>query len=91
MKKLYTVTFEAEVVVVAESEKEAMENAEDAIGDITFEPSRASELDVFPDGWDEDSLPYGHQDSENPDRTIGQWIDLGAGPKFIGRTNRKTP
>lgn len=84
MKQLFIVEISAETVVLAENEQEAMEIAEGYAMDLTFEAHRPERLTALPDGWDEDSLPYG----DDSDKTIGQWIDEGAAPKYVGRTNR---
>lgn len=86
MRKLFLVTYATEVVVLAENESQARSIARECVAgrDLHLEPLEAQPLDVLPSSWDESCLPYG----DDSDKTIGQWIEDGAAPKYVGRTNR---
>lgn len=83
-KRLFTVTLEMEIVVVAESERDAEEGARDAIKELdSYEfLTRAQPMRRLPSAWTLKALPWGDRDEDNPDRTVGQWVDLGAAPDF---------
>ena len=72
--KLYVVTISTEVVVLAESPRHAERVAQDLRtidhGEYGYDVAPRSYLSV---GWDDDSIPFGHGDDEDPDRTIAQW------------------
>jgi len=80
-KKLYTVTIEAEVVVVAESPEEAQEEAEQAVIDTELH-FHAVPMHSLPAGWSRESIPFGVGVDEDEDRTTQGWIDVGAAPEF---------
>lgn len=82
MKKLWTVTIETEIVVVAETQEDAVDTAEDAMSDLSSYDysTHAAEMVHLPSGWDKGSLPWG--DNE-PEQTTQQWIDAGAAPAYV--------
>jgi hypothetical protein len=87
MLKLFTVTVETEIVVLANSSTEAEELARDTIGpggDISSNEfdTHAQPMSYLPGSWETDAIPYGEHDSSDPDRTIQSWIDHGAAPEF---------
>lgn len=87
MKKLYLVELITTAVVVAEDEFEARDYADEAARD--YDPNvEVDELRYLPADWDEDSLPYGYMDPNNPDKTVQQWIDEGAAPMY--KVNMRT-
>lgn len=81
MKKLYTVTIEAEIVVLADSEEEAAEEAQDAMSELSSYDYdiHAMPMRYLPGGWDRKTLPFGTED----DKTIQEWLDAGAGETFL--------
>jgi hypothetical protein len=84
-KRLFTVSIEAEVVVLAESQEQAEEIAQKAAGTIDgdqWEASPASPMTCMPGGWDGECIPFGDGDPQEPDRTIAQWIERGAAPAY---------
>lgn len=86
MKKLYNVTIEVEVVVVAESESDARKHAQDAIDEVSFENDvdyDVRELVYLSGNWDLNCIPFGDRDGDDPDRTIQGWLDAGAGEKYL--------
>lgn len=85
MKKLYTVDIEIETVVVADSQEEAEALAMEALQDIDTLGywTEALPLRVLPDGWDGTSIPFGHHEKEDPDRTVDQWAEAGAAPEYL--------
>ena len=81
--RLYTVTVETEVVVLASSESEAEYEARYAVRhDVDDLDAFAKPMRYMPGEWDRDAIPFGERDPAAPDRTIGQWIDAGAAPEF---------
>lgn len=80
MKQLYVVELTREVVVVAESQKEAEQVALDTPDDGS--DASAQEMMHYPGDWDEDSIPFGKGDPKDPDRTVSEWIAMGAAPKY---------
>lgn len=86
MLKLYTVVLKHEIVVVAESESDAEDLAQDAIDDLYPQECSisATEMEHLPADWELSSIPYGESSSEDPDRTIQGWIDQGAGVAYQG-------
>jgi hypothetical protein len=86
-KKLFVVTIETEVVVLAEDESQAEEEAQRHVrGEIDEWDFRAAPMSFMPAGWDEDCFPF--QQNDQPDRTVGEWIDLGAAPKYVELRNK---
>jgi hypothetical protein len=85
MKKLYVVTIETEILVVAESEEEASEVAEESLRDIDNDQwdKNARPMLFLPHDWEEGSIPFGDRDPSDPDRTIGGWIKAGAAPEYV--------
>ncbi len=82
-KKLYTVTISAEVVVVAEDSNEAREVAEEAIHELYDWDLDDRPLRYLPNGWELDAIPFGESPKDDPDRTIGKWIEAGAGEEYV--------
>ncbi len=84
MKRLYNVTIEAEIIVVAESQSEAEQAALHSFRDLDRAEFGASAgvLRFFPCDWDEDAIPFGYRDPDCSDRTVGEWIDMGAAPEY---------
>lgn len=84
MPKLYTVVIEHEIVVVAESESEAVSHAHEALGDIDPHDAdiSATEMRHLPVSWGLDAIPFGDCSEDDPDRTIQGWIDQGAGVTY---------
>lgn len=84
MKKLFTVTIETEIVVLAETAKEAEEYAADELRELdSYQYDfHAMEMAHLPGDWDVKSIPYGDVDEEHPDRTIQEWIDAGSGERY---------
>ena len=82
-KKLWTVTMQTEVVVVAENEFEAEESAQAALREGDLDHSSVVQgMSYIPSGWNKNSIPWGDRSEEDPDRTLGQWIELGAAPEY---------
>jgi hypothetical protein len=74
--KLYTVTITHELVVLAESREDAESAARREL------KNEMPDVDVatfrqYPGHYGPESLPYGYQDPDDPDRTIGAWISSG--------------
>lgn len=83
-KRLFTVAIETEIVVLAESSSEAELLARESMRDLDSDQwSRmASPMTHLPAGWEGEAIPYGPGESEDPDRTIDEWIERGAAPKY---------
>lgn len=83
-KRLFTVTIETEIVVLAEDADEAEEIAIDAIDGLDSDAwdSHAMPMATLPAGWEGDAIPYGPGVEDDPDRTVGQWIEQGAAPEY---------
>ncbi len=63
MKKLWTVLFEAELVVYAETQEEATKLGERHRRDAEMDHARTYETGkCMPYGWEEDCVPYGEDD-----------------------------
>jgi len=80
--KLFTVTLETTLIVVADDEREAEELALEADISISEMGAMANDMRHYPGDWDENSIPYGEQDPQNPDKTVQEWIDEGAAPLY---------
>lgn len=82
-KKLYVVSIQTEVLILASSPVEAQHLAEHE-REIEWDAAdyHASEMTHLPGGWDESCIPFGYQDKESPDRTVGEWIAKGAAPTY---------
>jgi hypothetical protein len=84
-KKLFTVHVETTLVVVAESDAQALVIAEDVAriegAEVGLFPAA---LTSMPADWDKGCIPFGaeDEDEDDDDRTIGQWIEAGAAPEF---------
>lgn len=85
-KRLFTVTIETEILVVAESEAEAAKIAESDV-EVEWHDSDyiARPMDHMPTGWDDKCIPFGDRLEEDPDRTVGKWMEAGAAPEFAQR------
>ena len=79
MKKLYTVTVETEIVVLADSPEDAEYDAEHWAREGDFDVF-AKEMAYLPDGWELGCLAYS---SESDDRTIGKLIEEGYAPEYV--------
>lgn len=88
MKKLYVVSIETEIVVIAEDEAEAEMAARDAALDVESDFA-AREMTYLPSGWESDSIPYGDGDDEDQDRTIEGWVNAGAAEAYKTHRDRK--
>lgn len=85
-KKLFVVEVMTELVVLADDEAEAEELARDSKYDGDWECDfSAREMTYLPNDWELRALPYGHRDDDDPDRTIEEWVKLGAAPKYSAR------
>lgn len=76
--RLFNVTIETTVVVVAKDADDAVEKAFDAIRDLDQEAFFviATEHTRMPHGWTSGCIPFGHRDPIDRDRTIGGWIKV---------------
>lgn len=85
MKTLYTVAIEVEIIVVADTQGAAEASAIEALQDIDTlgYAALAQPLRVLPDGWDGTSIPFGHHEKDDPDRTVDQWAGAGAAPEYL--------
>ncbi len=83
-KQLYVVEITTEIVVLADDAKEAEALAFDEfrMNNIDDFDMHATDMTYYPANWDDKAIPYGHREEDDPDRTIGEWIKLGAVPKF---------
>lgn len=91
-KKLFTVTIETEIVVVASDNDEAEKVAKEAfrsrdIGSEEYD-FRPREMKFLPSGWDLNAIPFGEREASDPDRTIQGWIDAGAGVFYLEERER---
>lgn len=87
MKKLYTVTVETELVVLADSPEDAEYNAEHWAREGDFDVF-AKEMTYLPNGWEPEALPYGKFDDDTPEKTIEQLIEEGCAPEYIKTKER---
>lgn len=85
MKKLYVVTVETEIVVVADDEADAVDAARDASIDFDLDYA-AAPMRFLPWGWDGGEIPFGDADEE---RTVDEWIAAGAAPELTKRMAAK--
>lgn len=82
MKQLFIVQLTYEVVIVADdaASAERISNTESI---ERGEPETAvRSLSYLPADWEMDSIPFGDRVEEDPDRTVGRWIELGAAPDY---------
>lgn len=88
MPKLFTVTVETEVVVLAESQEEAEDLAKTDFRDLDVSDFSfvGSNMRYLPGDWETYSIPFGLKEDSHPDRTVQEWIDLGAAPFYIVRS-----
>lgn len=84
--KLYRVTVETEIVVVAEDEAGAEDAARQAIDDMgSYDLEYGVQpLRFLPFGWSGAELPWVESD-DVPEKTVNQWIDEGAAPELTKR------
>jgi len=84
MKQLYVVCIEHEIIVVAENEVEAIRHAGDSLRDLDIgtDDMTASPMSYLANGWGTGEIPYGYRDPKDPDRTVGEWVQQGAAPKY---------
>ena len=92
-KRLYTVTIETQIVVIASDSKDAEKAAKGAIGfgsDIDSDQYdiNAREMRRLPSGWDLNAIPFGDGDKSDPNRTIQGWLDVGAGVFYLEERER---
>lgn len=80
-KRLFVVRLEHELVVLADNAKDAEKEALEA-DDLEWD-AHAQEMRYLPGGYEMDEIPWGHRDPAAPDRTIKEWVDLGAAPKLM--------
>lgn len=82
--KLYTVELAVELIVIAESEDDAILQVQrmSSLDVPKAEIDSVSETSWLPSDWDEDAIPFGKSDPADPDRTIRQWAEMGAAPKL---------
>lgn len=80
MNKLYTVTLETEIVVLAESEEAACSEARAALHNLSSDEFDVSAYDLraLPASWSEDLYPYG-----KGEETIAELIAAGAAPRYV--------
>lgn len=75
-KKLYKVTVEVDLVVLAHNEQEAIEvartHADDEAGNYSFDTLEVTRRSQLPEGWTYDCLPYSFDEEQ---LYIGQYID----------------
>ena len=82
-KRLFTVQVTFEIVVVADDTASAKRHAAaESIADFGPPEISVVPLCYLPADWDEDSIPFGDEDSSEPDRTVGGWMMLGAAPDY---------
>jgi hypothetical protein len=83
-KRLFTVSFETEVVVLADSQEQAEKIAQRSVRSIDADQwdASASPMSCMPGGWDGGCIPFGAGDPQEPDRTIAEWIERGAAPGY---------
>jgi hypothetical protein len=84
MLKLFTVTLETELVVLANTPEEAEESALDELRSLDRYnySAQASDMRHLPADWEMGAIPHGTRDSNDPDRTIEEWIEKGAAPEY---------
>ena len=90
MRKLYNVTLETVIVVLADSPEQAEELGREALDEGDHDPdAHAMPLTSLLYGWVPDAIPFGLRDESEPDLTIGDWIKRGAAPGF--KTEEEKP
>ena len=91
-KRLWNVSLETEIVVLAESHEAAVEAAKKAVRDRDITESefygRAEPMTYFPAGDDGTEIPFGDRDPAAPDRTVDEWIERGAAPAYTAALKR---
>ena len=88
MKKLFTVRVWNEVVVVAEDEHDAQSIAISSLRDVDASSfgAHASPMQRLPEDWEPSVLPFGNDYKTERDRTIQNWIDIGAAPEYKAKS-----
>lgn len=83
-KKLFVVKLWNEVVVVAEDENDAQSVAISSLRDVDTSSfgAHAAPMRRLPEDWEPSSIPYGNDSKTERDRTIQNWIDVGAAPEY---------
>lgn len=73
--KLFNVTIETEIVVVAETAADAERIGERKLRDIDpFDfDTHARPMAYLPGTWEPQDIPYGHRDPADPNRSIAGW------------------
>jgi len=85
MKKLYTVTVETELVVLADSPEDAEYDAEHWAREGDFDVF-AKEMTYLPNGWEPKCIPYGENNQDT--RNIEELIKEGCAPEYIKAKER---
>lgn len=93
MKKLYVVSIEVEVVVIADDEEDAREAASDALHEMdSFDHDyNVQPMRFLPGGWDGGEIPFGTRDDDDdgPEKDVNAWIAAGAAPELTRRMAEK--
>lgn len=76
--RLYTVTLETEVIVLASDADDAQEIARRHRGDEDSWDAHASPMKRLPPEWDLDACPY----ADEPTGTVGELIEQGHAPEY---------
>lgn len=79
--QLYEVEVTRELLVLARSRADA-ERLARKVDDDPMPDVHASEMRCFPGDWEGGEIPYGERDESDPNRTVDQWIALGAAPHY---------
>lgn len=74
--RLFTVTVETDLVVLAEDDADAEEIALRVAQDADEWDATVWHHVELPHGWDANCIPYGDGDPDAPDRTIGEWLTI---------------
>lgn len=80
--QLWTVSFTTYFVVLAKDRQEAIAEARDVVRECDHDDEHAEPLVALLGDWDLYMIPFGHSDPDDPDRTLGQWIERGAAPAY---------
>lgn len=76
--------------MLAEDPAEAEKLARKSLRDLDEDQwsAAAREMECLPAGWEGDEIPYGPGISDDPDRTVDEWIKQGAAPRYTQLLNR---
>lgn len=89
-KRLWHVTLSTDAIILADSleaaEAIARRHRHEIAKDLDIEDTHL--MDHYPAEWDAESIPYGDVDPEDPDRTVGAWIERGAAPIYVATMKR---